>query len=164
MLLSQKRLTVIVNPFAAELDQHGRPCAHVLYDPAHSGGSAQYIGAQLNRVVVEKRSFSYAPGAKQVIAGGGQQDRVDLSFSYDLEPVQIEDTKYHRKMIADGALVAVDARTAKAASVEFIDPKTVIAKDRERRIADWKAQHGEEPKTGEWKISSAPNAKKAGDA
>jgi hypothetical protein len=164
MLLSSKRLKVVINPFAVPLDHKGRPCAHVLYDPAHSGGHAIYIGAKLHRVVLEKRQFAYAPGPKQVIAGGAQQDRVDLSFEYDLSAIEIEDTRYHRKAIADGVLVPADEQTAKAARVAFVAPTEAIAKSRGVQIATWEAQRGEKPDVTNWKINGiAPSATKVGE-
>jgi hypothetical protein len=173
MLLSQKRLKVVLNPFAVPLDHKGRPCAHMLYDPSHSAGQAVYVSAKLHRVVLEKRQFAYKPGDKQVISGGGQQDRVDLFFEYDLEPIEIEDTRYHRKSIVDGVLVPADEATAKRVGINrFIPADTLIAKTREQRIAEWEAQHGEKPDVSTWKVNApaaptdepkAPNTPKAGE-
>lgn len=163
MLLSQKRLRVVINPFAVPLDHKGRPCAHVLYDPAHTNGQAVYIGSRLNRNVVEKRSFQYAPGQKQIVAGGGQQDRVDMTLEYDLAPVEIEDTRYHRKAIGDGVLIPADEKTAKVLGARFVEPKDLIASSMEKRVAEWREQTGDDPDRNAWKIN-APGAPKAGDA
>ena len=157
-MLQKKHLKVIANPFAVPLDQHGRPCAAVLYDPSHSGGFARHIGAKIERVVIEKRGLSYSPSSKQNVGGGGQLDKVDQSFSYDLSPIEIVDTAYHRAAIANGSLVAADEFTAKAGNVKFAQPAHVLTNAQAQCIAEWERDIGEKPPVATWKLANAPKA------
>lgn len=121
--LSDKPLMVVVNPFSAPLDAHGRPSGSVMFDPEHSGGGApRYIGMEIHRGLLEKR-----PAKARVVIDAGpdglefeiknpQQSRYETTFYYDLTPVAVVDSAYHRRALVNGELLAADESTAKRAA------------------------------------------------
>lgn len=150
MLVSRKHLTVVVNPFAAPLDHEGRPCTIAQYDPEHA---ARYtlIGCERRERIIEKRK------------GDRRGDRTDVTWAYDLTPANIEDTNYHRGLIRDGVLLAVDESTAKRAGFKALAPWADALKvAKAKAIAAWSKDHdGEAPPVNDWIINGMPAEKGA---
>lgn len=159
----QKRLSVVANPFAVPLDQHGRPCAAVLYDPALSGGHRRYIGAIMVQTTLAKREFKYSPGQKQQTSGGGQLDKVDIFWSFDLAPVEVEDSRYHRKAIADGLLLPANEFTAKAGGVKLAPIAKALAKAQDAAIAEWERDTENTVDVQGWKLANMPSTPKGSE-
>ena len=153
----QKRLSVVANPFAVPLDHLGRPCAAVLYDPALSGGHRRYIGATMGQTTLQKREFKYSPGQKQQTSGG-QLDKVDIFWSFDLAPVEIEDSRYHRKAIADGLLLPANEFTAKAGGVKLAPIAQALAKAQSAAVAEWERDTENMADVESWKLANMPIA------
>ncbi|MGN6103713.1 MAG: hypothetical protein ACTHU0_01285 [Kofleriaceae bacterium] len=143
-------LRVVPNPFAAPLDQHGRPCGFVRHDPDHPAAQ-EYIGARMVREVIGNRRPPNHP----------QATRLDSRLHYDLTPRPIVDTSYHRKRVRDGDLLPADDATARRCGVKFEPPAKRLASLEEAAIAEyagrcggalppvetWQANHGFEPFT-----------------
>lgn len=144
--MKSKNLSVVANPFAAPLDHLGRPCAAVRYDPTKSP-HVSYIGAQRVAKVVEKRP-----------AGGARSDREAVTWLFDVAPVSIEDTAYHRERIAAGELLPADAETAKRIGAKvFVDPNERLKVACAKRVVEWQRHHEElPPALGEWFSGGAP--------
>jgi hypothetical protein len=143
MLVSKKFLRVVPNPFAAPLDHEGRPCGAVQYDPEHSR-FVRYIGATRADEVLEKRPANDLRG-----------HRVDVRWVFDLAPVDIEDTNYHRGMIASGELFAADESTAKRGGLKVLAPfADALRVARSKAIDAWTKDHdGDAPPVAEWRIT-----------
>lgn len=99
MLLSSTPLRVIINPFSAPLSADGSACALVRTDIEHPN-AIEYIGATLE--VGKKARPKHPYGDKAVV-------RVR---KYDLEPVDLDDTAYHRSKVKSGEAFASDDSTA----------------------------------------------------
>lgn len=152
----QKRLSVVANPFAVPLDHLGRPCAAVLYDPALSAGNRRYIGANMTQTTLQKREFKYSPSQKQQTSGGGQLDKMDISWSFDLAPVEIEDSRYHRKAIADGLLLPANEFTAKAGGVKLAPIAQALAKAQLSAVTEWERGTENTVDVASWKLVNMP--------
>ncbi|WP_394849698.1 hypothetical protein LZC95_19875 [Pendulispora brunnea] len=120
-------LLVFVNPYAAPLDQEGRPTAVYPWDPSHNPGRG-WVGARL-----EARGDAIVP-------------------VYDEGPVAIPflmASNHYRRGIAHGDLIAADAETLRRCGFpddQFQNPQAVLANARARALAEWKAHHpGEVP-------------------
>lgn len=145
-LLSQKRLLVVPNPFAAPLDRNGRPAAAVQYDPDHvARGSVVYIGAERKQKLIEQRPEIGATWSPT----GNQQDKYEVWFEFDLNASEVVDSQYHRQRILDGELLAADLETAKHVGIkaeEFRPPVQLLEEAKAGAVKAWKDQHGEAPK------------------
>jgi len=148
MLVSKKFLRVVPNPFAAPLDHNGHPCGAVQYDPEHSP-FVRYIGATRDDKVTEKRQANDIRG-----------HRVEVRWVFDLSPVDIEDTNYHRGMIATGELLAVEESTAKRGGLKVLAPYADALRVARSKVIDaWAKEHdGDAPPVAEWQISGPPAA------
>lgn len=143
--MKSPHLRVVANPFAAPLDDRGRPCAAVRYDPTRSP-HISYIGAQRVAQVVEKRP-----------AGGARSDRVLVTWLFDVAPVSIEDTQYHRERIAAGELFPADGETAKRLGLKMhVDPNERLKVACAERVVEWQRQHEELPDLAPWFGGGAP--------
>lgn len=144
--MKSPHLRVVANPFAAPLDHLGRPCAAVRYDPTRSPHVA-YIGAQRVAAVAEKRP-----------AGGARSDRVAVTWLFDVAPVSIEDTAYHRERIAAGELLPADAETAKRLGLKMhVDPNERLKVACAERLCEWvKLDMGLPESLPEWFSGAAP--------
>jgi hypothetical protein len=154
-LMSDKPLLVVPNPFCVPLDRRGRPCGLVQYDPEHVSGPPRYIGGDLDVKVIERRELTFR-------TKDHRKSKLDVMAMFDVAPLQIVDSAYHRQMVKDGGLVAADESTAKRCGVEFASPPSVIEKARAAAVAAWVAQHGEEPAQDAWakqmKVPASPAA------
>lgn len=110
----------------------------------------------MERNVIEKRSSTYSPNQRQNVGGGGQLDRVDISWSFDLSPVEIEDTRYHRKAISDGLLLPANDATAKAGGVKFVAASKLIAMAQAQAVNDWERDNEAKVPVDSWKLANAP--------
>lgn len=127
MLLSKRFLRVMPNPFAAPLDHEGRPCAAVQYDPQHSH-FVRHIGAQRVETITEKRK--------------GRPDKIVVTWTFDVSPVDIEDTQFHRDRIASGELLAADAETSKRVGLKIhADPLERLRVACAERLTEWVRDH-----------------------
>ena len=118
----------------------------------------------MDRNVLEKRELKYSPSQKQNVGGGGQLDKVDLSWSFDLSPIEIEDSRYHRKAITDGLLLPANEFTAKAGGIKFAPIAQVLAKSQAVAIAEWERDTENTVSVDSWKLANAPTTSKvAGD-
>lgn len=144
--MKSPHLRVVANPFAAPLDHLGRPCAAVRYDPTKSP-HVSYIGAQRVAKVVEKRP-----------AGGARSDREAVTWLFDVAPVSIEDTAYHRERIAAGELLPADAETAKRCGAKvFADPNERLKVACAERLVEWvKLDQGLPDSLPTWFSGGAP--------
>jgi hypothetical protein len=140
MLASKKRLRVYPNPFSASLDHEGRPCGVYQADPDHYPG-VRHIGATVKSRMVKKVGEGAA----------SQNSRYDVTMTYSMAaPTELVNTPHHRDAISTEQIIAADEATAKIAGIQFRDPATVLAGHRKRVVAEWLAQHGEEPDTAGW--------------
>lgn len=75
----------------------------------------------------------------------GIQDAIhDVTWTFSDDVVTLPDgyDGYHRKLIREGALIAADAQTARAAGVQFRPVDEVIAAEHEAQNSAWNEQHG----------------------
>lgn len=163
--LSKRILYGIPNPFAAPLDQHGRPCGAAMRDPEMTLGSPRYVGATLARKVVstpssglDDRHIAVRARAfdKGTLDAFGGQARYDTTWTFDLAPQPLEDTRYHRDALARGELLVADQATANFLKLPFVDPMKRLALARDARIAEWTAQTEEEPDFALWQPELRP--------
>lgn len=103
MRLSQKKLVIVANPFAAPLSAEGACMALAAADPAEGG--ARYIGARTTaKPDLERRSL--------LSLNGKALGRDKVSVVYDLRPVTVADTSYHRNLIKAGCARLAGRREA----------------------------------------------------
>ncbi|MEJ7728214.1 MAG: hypothetical protein WKG00_03280 [Polyangiaceae bacterium] len=147
-LLSKKPLKVVANPFAAPLDRHGRPAAAVQYDPEHIGpGQVIYIGAARTQELIRARPEIGATWKPT----GNQGAKYDVRFMFDLEPLEVVDSQYHRDRILGGELLAADPATAKRVGLKaFEEPSVLLEEAKTAAVEAWKAQHDELPDVEAW--------------
>lgn len=163
-LLSSATLRVIINPFAAPLDENGRPCAIVNYDPEHTGkpGSVRRIGCTIERKLDDVRERGKWKGQKPGTSAPAQYKRFNTKVLYDLSPQPIVDSLYHRKLVQDGALLAADDPTAKLCDVEARAPGEGLAASAAERLQDWiYDRDGAVPDVGSWLLKNWPGGEVA---
>jgi hypothetical protein len=118
-----KTLLVHPNPYAAPLDEKGRPTGAYPFDPQHD------------------------PGRGHVGARRGLDDEGALVFEYESEPVPLPfilTSNHYRRGVACGDIIAADLETAIRCGItekEFRAPSAVVAEYRAARLDEWKAQH-----------------------
>lgn len=132
MRLSQKKLVIVANPFAAPLSAEGACMALAAADPAEGG--ARYIGARTTaKPDPERRSL--------LAANGKALGRDKVSVVYDLRPVSVADTSYHRNLIKAGdVLVSPAEEKLLAAARASLAAFELDGGDRAQALAAWRRQ------------------------
>ena len=118
-------LLVATNPFCAS-DHQGRPSGACPMDPKFQRG--EFVGAtRIDHGVTR-------PGPKRVAPGSGfyqQTERRDIEWQFQREPLEVQDSPYYRKKIAEGVLFdgtkdyEAARRSAQARSNCTSDPRWV---------------------------------------
>ncbi len=143
MILNPKPLRVVANPYHT-LDNQGLPSGAARLDPEASAGQRLYIGAILSSAdPIAKRS------AQEMAAGLAPMVQANR-WTFSAEPVEIDDTPYHRSLLRQGAVLAADEgthrRVGAAKNRPFVSPEKAIAIARGNAVALWKSEHdGEAP-------------------
>ncbi len=142
MILNKTPLRVVANPYLT-LDNTGYPTGAARLDPEVSAGGRLYIGARLAAVdVLATRS------AAEVSAGLAPTVQLNR-WAFSLDPVDIDDTPYHRNILRQGVIFVADEKTHKTifgASRKFKAPSEEWKAARLAIIEEWKAEHdGEDP-------------------
>lgn len=132
MRLSQKKLVIVANPFAAPLSAEGACMALAAADPAEGG--ARYIGARTTaKPDLERRSL--------LSLNGKALGRDKVSVVYDLRPVTVADTSYHRNLIKAGdVLVSPAEKKLLAAARASLAAFAADGGDRALALAAWRRQ------------------------
>lgn len=136
-LLSNAALMVVINPFLAPLDEKGRPCTIVQYDPDHTAaGSVRRIGCSLDRrPLKDERPRGNGRGSPS------QYPRFDTTVVYDLGAKPIKHSVYHLNMVRDGALLPADEATAALCWVKFVPPAETLSVALREAVTAWLLEH-----------------------
>lgn len=141
-LLSRATLWVVVNPFAAPLDEQGRPCTIVQFDPDHTpAGTVRRIGCSLDR----KPLADHRPRRPGSHASPAQYPRFDTSVVYDLAAKPVPHSVYHVALLKSGDLVPANETTAKICGMKFVDPGVQVEAALEKAVAEWLFDHEGQP-------------------
>lgn len=144
-VLSAQRLRVVANPYHA-LDAQGRPAGAVPLDPTRASGSVRYIGATLAATVLERWGGKDRLGRPTFDPRG--YGRQDTTWSFSDEPVEIEDTPYHRQRLASRELFAADEATHATVfrgRVPFVPPADALAVAKADAAAAFERETGAPP-------------------
>lgn len=133
-----KTLTVRTNPFFF-IDHHGCPAGRVDRElvPGRNGSwtrATNYIGARLAaNPDIEREGPSI--GDKKAEVGKFAKAKHHVRYVFRRGDVLVEATKYTKRQVAEGALIAADEATAKLCGVKFRDPELVREEWRKRSDA-----------------------------
>lgn len=122
MALKQGTLRVLLNPYR-QVDSEGRPCCVVHIDPndprypKDSRGWRGYVGAK----VIEAKLIREGDEAR----GGLRADKHDIAWAFESGVIEVPDTLYYKRIVADGDLIAADAKTAAVCRVKLTDAAEV---------------------------------------
>jgi hypothetical protein len=136
-LLSKAALVVVINPFASPLDEQGRPCTIVQFDPDHTpAGTIRRIGCSLDRAPLKD---ARKPGNGR--GSPSQYPRFDTRVIYDLGAKPLPHSVYHVGLIREGALLPADEASARLCGVPFVPPEQALAKALRAAVAAWLLDH-----------------------
>lgn len=131
-------ISVRTNPFHV-LDHEGRPAGAVLKEIDGAYSSLSYVGATMTSKPAD------IPGNSTPRQGELRQLVEDRTFEFETGDIRLAKSAYYLRCVKDGALLAADEATAKAAGIPFVDPTVALSKARKAAIDSWVATYGEMP-------------------
>lgn len=154
-----KLLKVIPNPFTL-LDANGMPAGFTFSDPFHWSANRRFdvVGGRLTKTVDKSDGPPAPEDAREV--------KVVVGSVVSLKPTPVVNSEYHRARILSGEMIAADKESAAECGIsEFKDAATVLAEQRNLRVAEWQAEHGgQTPPAARMLFAMAGDAVKITDA
>ncbi len=166
--MSTAKLRVCTNPFFS-LDHHGCPCGVASREFVRGRNglfrATEYIGARRASAEIER------DGPNDPEIGKLQTARHHVRYEFERCVIEIDATRYNKRQVQDGVLIAADAATAKLCGVTFRDPEQVREETRSAKGCEveplWKQsapESEEQPnKTGPSKPSRKTKAASKAD-
>jgi hypothetical protein len=149
--LNRRPLKVVPNPYC-HIDHNGLPAGAYPMDFEVSAGRRMHIGAVLETVKPDETPAKAKPdpgGDMMLMVGTPPPEPGDHRWRFTLEPIDIDDTPYHRAGLREGSLLPADERTHRAvlgASTKYKPWREALAAARKAAHAEWCREHdGDEP-------------------
>ncbi len=139
------KLSVLANPWHA-IDHKGRPCCAVRQELTSSviPKVPVFIGAKLNAPILDPD----VQGNRESEHQGNRQAVLYRTFTFSPGALTVPATKYYKRAIKDGALLAADLDTALECGIsakEYQEPEAIRASEKAKALANYKATYGKEP-------------------
>lgn len=136
------KLSVLTNPWHA-IDHKGRPCCAVRQELTSSviPKVPVFIGAKLNPPILDPD----VQGNRASEHEGNRQAVLYRSFTFSPNAITVPATKYYKRAVKDGALLAADLDTALECGVskeEYEAPEDIRASEKSKALAQFKATYG----------------------
>lgn len=147
MAFSPGTLRVLPNPYTY-VDEDGQACGTCAMEAPIQG---RWVGAEMASVELGDEPKQYAMIER----------RQKPSWKFASDAVVVPCTDYYKERVRHGDLICADAESFVKAGVrgDFEEPATLLAAERAKAIAHFKATHGVEPAFARPQIKAAPAAK-----
>jgi hypothetical protein len=135
--------SVVANPYCAPLDHAGRPCGAVLIEQPDGVSIQEWVGASLDR---EKTK----PIGKPLATGELRSRHQHTVWKFSKEPVEVPETRYYRRLIQTGQLLAADLRTARKVGIkqaDFVQPAELLKREQQARERERLQTYGDRLET-----------------